>query len=138
MSISNKFKSITVSDERPVYEKFNITEEQYEIVKEIYDIYSESYDLHIQFINKLKLLRDKCNNNESSERLTIWYYNSREYMRLGIAMFLEISLAINRWRISKGMNYLENNYLDDIYKKRENKLPIEEVLELINVKGWWI
>lgn len=105
MSISNKFKSITVSDERPVYEKFNITEEQYNIVKEIYDIYSESYDLHIDFINKLNLLRD------------------------------------NRWRISKGMNYLENNYLDDIYKKRENKLSVEEVLELINVKDvkdWWI
>lgn len=137
MSISNKFKSITVSNERPVYEKFNITEEQYNIVKEIYDIYSESYDIHIEFINKLKALIDKSGNTET-ESLTLWFTNSREYMFLKTVLFYSLKSKINNWRKSKCMKSIDCKIYSDIFEKSDTKLSIEEVLELINVNGWWV
>lgn len=155
MSLTNKFKSIEVSNDIPIWDKFNITEEQYNIVKRIYDLYSESYDIHIEFINKLcdfiernydydkykinenyESLRDKYNLKDTAVDMTYWQLNSVVFKSLRTLLFYNLESHINNWRFENGKKFTEFSYL--IPKGVEEKLSIEDVLNEINAKGWWL
>lgn len=155
MSLTNKFKSIEVSNDIPIWDKFNITEEQYNIVKRIYDLYSESYDIHIEFLNKLcdfiernydydkykinenyESLRDKYDLKDKAVDMAYWYYNSVEFKSLKTLLFYNLELYINRWRVENGKKFTELSH--HIPKGAEEKLSIEDVLNEINAKGWWL
>ena len=155
MSLTNKFKSIEVSNDIPIWGKFNITEEQYNIVKRIYDLYSESYDIHIEFINKLcdfiernydydkykinenyESLRDKYNLKDTAVDMTYLQLNSVVFKSLRTLLFYNLESYINNWRFENGKKFTEFSYL--IPKGVEEKLSIEDVLNEINAKGWWL
>ena len=155
MSLTNKFKSIEVSNDIPIWDKFNITEEQYNIVKRIYDLYSESYDIHIEFINKLcdfiernydydkykinenyESLRDKYNLKDTAVDMTYLQLNSVVFKSLRTLLFYNLESYINNWRFENGKKFTELSYL--IPKGVEEKLSIEDVLNEINAKGWWL
>ena len=155
MSLTNKFKAIEVSNDIPIWDKFNITEEQYNIVKRIYDLYSESYDIHIEFVNKLcdfiernydydkykinenyESLRDKYNLKDTAVDMTYWYLNSTAFKSLRTLLFYNLELYINSWRVENGKKFTELSH--HIPKGAEEKLSIEDVLNEINAKGWWL
>lgn len=157
MSLTNKFKSIEVSNDIPIWDKFNITEEQYNIVKRIYDLYSESYDIHIEFINKLcdfiernydydkykindkaECRRDKYDLSDYSSRITNWYINGSEFKYLRMTMFAILEPQINKWRNKNNKDSLNLKYSDEIDGKFEEKISLEEVLSILNKYGWWL
>ena len=157
MSLTNKFKSIEVSNDIPIWDKFNITEEQYNIVKRIYDLYSESYDIHIEFVDKLdkfieknydyekykvndkaECRRDKYDLSDYASRITNWYINGSEFKHLRMIMFILLKLQIDKWRNKNNKNSLNLKYSDDIDGTFEEKISLEEVLSILNKYGWWL
>lgn len=157
MSLTNKFKAIEVSNDIPIWDKFNITEEQYNIVKRIYDLYSESYDIHIEFVDKLDKFieknydygkykindkaewrRDKYDLSDYSSRLANWYADGSEFKYLRMIMFAVLELTINKWRNKSNKDSLHMKYSDDIDGKFEEKISLEEVLNILNTYGWWL
>lgn len=156
MSLSDKFTNINIERNIPLWDKFNITETQFNIIKKVYDIYSESYDIHIDFVNNLNtliennydkselmikkdgLLRDRYDTNSVPVRLSIWYLNSYEYHSLSTIMFYILHKEINKWRIENNKPRHEITYSSDIFNKSPDKLTLEEVINMINMEGWWI
>lgn len=152
MSLLDKFKPINATNTSPLYEVYNITQQQYEIVKNIYDKYSKIYDMYFSLIQQLdiyleenvdkeyinenaELIKEKYNTSDYNVRLSQWYYISASLSGVNDVL----------WYI------LKSNIIPDVYKthypdrtcicgsnRRSEKFTLNEILNQLNVLGWWL
>lgn len=152
MSLLDKFKPINATNTSPLYEVYNITQQQYEIVKNIYDKYSKIYDMYFSLIQQLdthleenvdkeyinenaELIKNKYNTSDYNVRLSQWYYISTSLSSINDVL----------WYI------LKSNIIPDVDKihypdrtcicgsnGRSEKFTLNEILNQLNVLGWWL